>query len=334
MRDKWNRATAELTLTNDELTELVRDCFPNDRVAAAELSAGGLANTNIKISLANAEKPVLLRIFVRDPSEAKKESRIYELIMGKVPAPRVYGFGADNRITGHPYILMEWKEGERLEVAAPGLSPDNLFCLGKSVGSALARIHSITFARAGFLDGDLNVVEPFQLGSGGLLKYAGECLSSPMVKDRLSPDLSEDLLSFLSAEAKILDSFQYPPCLTHCDFGGSNILVDQDGLSVSAVLDWEFAVSGTPFFDFGNLLRKPLGERARFKDGVTSGYLENGGTLPDRWHEMSLLTDLSAWLEFMTRETANEALVRDAKRVITQTMSFFQSASFSPLQGN
>ena len=41
----------------------------------------------------------------------------------------------------------------------------------------------------------------------------------------------------------------------HSDLNPKNLLVDPDTLVVTGVLDWEFAHSGHPFTDLGNLLR-------------------------------------------------------------------------------
>ena len=41
--------------------------------------------------------------------------------------------------------------------------------------------------------------------------------------------------------------------LVHGDFNGLNILMS--GTDVSAILDWEFALSGSIYFDIGNMLR-------------------------------------------------------------------------------
>ena len=44
-------------------------------------------------------------------------------------------------------------------------------------------------------------------------------------------------------------------CLVHSDLNPKNLLVDPDTLAVTGVLDWEFAHSGHPVTDLGNLLR-------------------------------------------------------------------------------
>ena len=41
----------------------------------------------------------------------------------------------------------------------------------------------------------------------------------------------------------------------HGDVNSKNLLVDPDSLHVTGVVDWEFAHSGSPYADLGNLLR-------------------------------------------------------------------------------
>ncbi len=66
----------------------------------------------------------------------------------------------------------------------------------------------------------------------------------------------------------------------HSDFNPKNVLAVRAGgrWSVSAVLDWEFAFSGSPLHDIGNMLRfeQPPGFAAGFADGFRDG----GGDLP------------------------------------------------------
>lgn len=324
MREKWNRATAELQLSNDELTQLIKQTFPGRRVIASELAKGGLANTNIKLILDGDQPPLLLRMFLRDPAQALKERRIYQLIHGTVPAPQVFHFANDNPVTAHPYILMAFVDGCRLESKATTMTDAESRELGLSVGAALAAIHSHRFPDYGFLNSDLKVIEPLPMGGQGLVAYTRRCLSEEQPRLRLGSVLSDELEKFVEREAGLLDQWKGSPGLTHCDFGGSNILVTSitGNWKVAAVLDWEFAISATPFFDLGNLLRKPLGTNPIFKNSVHEGYTTSGGTLPERWYEMSLLNDLTAWLEFMTRSTVNEHLIEDARRNIRETIDW------------
>jgi aminoglycoside phosphotransferase (APT) family kinase protein len=126
------------------------------------------------------------------------------------------------------------------------------------------------------------------------------------------------LLAYVEREGRRLDAWLGRPCLTHGDFNGANILIRRLGPAweVAAVLDWEFAFSGSPAFDFGNLLRPPLGQREGFVRAVAEAYVEAGGYLPGEWRAISCLADLYAWADFLNRPNAGAALIKDARRII------------------
>ena len=93
------------------------------------------------------------------------------------------------------------------------------------------------------------------------------------------------------------------------------------GWRVAAVLDWEFAFAGAPFFDFGNLLRPPLGNLAGFAEAVADGYRKTGARMPAGWRELARIADLTAWADFLNRADATPALVADARRMIAATVT-------------
>ncbi len=90
---------------------------------------------------------------------------------------------------------------------------------------------------------------------------------------------------------------------------------------MAAVLDWEFAFSGSPAFDFGNLLRPPLGEAQGFADATAAGYRQAGRTLPSDWRRIARIADLSAWAEFLDRPDEGAARIDDAREVIRSTIA-------------
>lgn len=302
---------------------MIAPILPERKVVASFYTQGGLANTNIRLQLSGTQTPLLLRVFTRDPSQAEKECRLYQRINGQVPSPKIYYYSPTNPVSGHPYSILQLVDGDRLETLVEGLDPSWSVEVGRSVGASLAGIHSIKFEQEGFLDELLNVKTPIYSGGHGLMEFAESCLVQDIVYERLGTDLRTELWRFIERESAIFDAWKNTPCLVHADFGGSNILVKRfpAGWRVTAVLDWEFALSGNPLMDFGNLLRDPLGSVEGFEEAVHEGYIGAGGTLPADWRKMSKLADLTAWLEFLTRPEANERLVADAMSVIDTTMA-------------
>ena len=212
---------------------------------------------------------------------------------------------------------------ERLDVAARRLTDPEIADVGRAVGAALAGIHAVTFAQTGFLDAALHVAEPVSAGGEGLVQFLRLCLVDGRGAQRIESGLVESLIAFAGREGRILDEWTGDPCLVHADFGGSNILVRRASArwEVASILDWEFAFSGTPFFDFGNLLRPPLGDKPGFEAAVVAGYRDAGGKLPDHWRRMSLLVDLFNWAYFLNRPHATATMIDDARALFLRTIA-------------
>jgi aminoglycoside phosphotransferase (APT) family kinase protein len=320
MREKWQRGEGELSLDAAEVGRLVREAIPSASVTAFRPASGGLSNTNIEVELAHAPHRVLLRLYQRDIGAAPREAALSALVRQQaVPTARFLHIGDRN---GRPYAVLEWIEGSRLETVAPRLADEDLVSLGRSIGRLLVSIHKVAFERAGFLDAALEIAEPIDLSLEGLRGFLHRCLVEGVGGERLGSTLTAALLTHVEREGRRLDAWLGRPCLTHADFNGSNILVRRVGPAweVAAVLDWEFAFSGSPAFDFGNLLRPPLGARREFTAALAAAYLDAGGWLPPDWRAIARLADLYAWADFLSRPTASPALIEDARRMIRETI--------------
>lgn len=320
MRERWTRSTPELRLDHAAVGLLLRPAFPEAEIAGIEYVTGGLMNTNIRVTLSGRAEPVLLRLYQRDPALALKEMRLGRKIASHVPVARFIHFAEGNPATGHPYALMEWIDGERLETVVPSLGDGALAVLGASVGRTLAAIHGFTFDKPGFFDAGLRVPERIDIDADGLLAYLRHCLIEGRGGRRLGPELTAEAFAVAEQEGHLLAAWQRQPCLVHADFNGSNVLVRQsagpDDWGVAAVLDWEFAFSGSPAFDFGNLLRPPLQRLDAFFEGVTEGYRRAGGVLPPEWRRIARIADLFAWADFLDRPETTEPLVESARAAI------------------
>ncbi|WP_178133399.1 phosphotransferase family protein [Vineibacter terrae] len=324
MRQHWTRATATVALGVDDATALVRALPGAPRVSRVTVLSGGLANTNLRLDFASGEPPLVLRLYQRDPAQAAKERALHGLAARHgLPVPRLHLGADDNPITGSAYAVIDWIEGRPLDDVAAKLDGDQLWQLGASIGAGLARIHGVTFDACGFFDGALRVATPIDVGGAGLREFLHRCLIDGRGGERLGGDLTRALMAFVDAEAAVLDTWDGAPCLTHADFGGSNILVRLTGRgwALAAVLDWEFAFSGSPFFDLGNLLRPPPGRLPGFADAVAAGYAGAGRVLPPRWREMAALADLIAWADFLSRELPPPGVIDSARERIRDTIA-------------
>jgi len=323
MRGSWQRPVPPLTVSVPEAEELIAPICPGGRVLHVGTLDGGLRNTNLRLAVAGREQELVLRLYQQDPETALKEAALSARLSGRVPMARFLHHALSNPVTGGAYALLEWIEGDRLDAAVLRANPEDATKIGCAVGRTLAAIHDITFDRFGFLDGGLQVARPVDLGTQGILAFLDDHLVQNIGGRRLGADLMSGLYSFIRRDGHLLEAWGGKPCLVHSDFNGSNILVRDDehgNWQVSAVLDWEFAFSGNPAFDLGNLLRAPLGTLSDFEGAVARGYREAGRLLPSNWRRIARIADLTAWVDFLARAEVTETVIEDARRVIRQTI--------------
>lgn len=106
--------------------------------------------------------------------------------------------------------------------------------------------------------------------------------------------------------------------LVHSDFNGLNILIGHvsSSCNVSAVLDWEFAYSGSGLADIANMLRYEQNDSLLERHFLRS-YQDHGGTLPPNWRLLSKLEDLVALCDMLNNSSAETPnRIRDLRRLI------------------
>jgi len=328
MRAYWPRLHPEITLELSDIATLLRPVFPGATVVAFERVMGGLANTNLKVWIGGHQAPLLLRLYQRGRREAMKEAALLRRLSGQVPVAGLRFFSIDNPLADYPYAVINWVTGERLDILAA--AGENIVALGRAVGQTLALIHSITFDRYGFFDPDLSLRTAIDLDRNGLLAYIQHTLVKGGGDDRLGRDLVRNLIRFVELHGHRLSTW-CGPCLIHGDFNGSNVLLrrgENREWKVVAVLDWEFALSGTPGFDFAQLLRAPLDSYPQLATSAAQGYRSSGRTLPGDWREISRLVDLFAWVDLASRPGSDAAVIEDARRAIQTTITALGGRQF------
>ena len=117
-----------------------------------------------------------------------------------------------------------------------------------------------------------------------------------------------DGLREVAVEAQTLLDTVPRVCLVHSDLNPKNLILDPAGLSVAAVLDWEFAHAGHPFTDLGNLLR--FDREPAYAESVLGAYADRRGTPPEVALPLARAADLFALVELATRRAANPVAAR------------------------
>lgn len=321
MRQDWGRSEPEIWLDHQTVAKLVEPAFPTAAITSCKPARGGLANTTFEVGLSTPPWMISLRLTQRDPSVLGKEQALNKLLLDhKIPTARFLHVAKTNPVTHLPYAVLEWVCGLGLDQVIQQLGEEGEAQIGHEIGRALAAIHAIAFDRHGYLNETLKVAGPIDLSCDGVLAFLRRSLKEGGLAERLGP-LGADLIAFLASEGPRLHPWLAQACLVHADLNGSNILVRQeDRWMLAALIDWEFALSATPAFDFGNLLRSPLGERTILVEAVAAAYQENGGFLPSDWKALARIADLYAWIDVLSRPESSKGVIADGREIISETI--------------
>lgn len=185
----------------------------------------------------------------RGPAAVDIDAAVLRLMRGIVPVPQVLEV---RRPTGElPGLLVtEFLAGERADHLLPMLDRESLAQVGANLGALVDRLTHVPTLRAGpFVDETLRIGD--DLGPDGLPGWVEAQLPA---LSTWNASLRTRLIRLAESAQDLLDTVDRT-CLVHGDLNLKNLLIDPATLQVTGVLDWEFARSGSPYSDLGNLLR-------------------------------------------------------------------------------
>ena len=271
-------------------------------MVSAEPLAGGLRNANLKLHLDNMPEPVVLRIYEHDPSLCQKELDLLGLVRRGVPVPEV--IYAQRQGVGDlpPFAIMQYIEGISFLALKRSGDRDAIAQAACSAGETLAAIGNFAFDRHGWIAPGPAVTAPLLEGADPLPRFLDHCLGAENLKRRMPAALRDRTSAVIWSRAPVLANLSNEARLVHGDFSRRNLLVRNVAgkWQVSAVVDWEFAISATPLTDFGNFLRYDPAARPWAEPYFSNGYTNAGGILPDDWRRLARLVDLTALCESLT----------------------------------
>jgi fructokinase len=280
---------------------LSRDALPGHKIQHAEALAGGYSNANIMLVCDSGEQYVLRRYL--NHNTCAVEAALAERLTGIVPVADVIAADPNGSAAGQPVMLSRFMPGALVSTMLPELQPGEAAALGRSIGAVLAAIGAVTFPRPGFFDGPDLIPGPDGMEpTADLPGFVDRCLRTGNAHHALAPAEQDALRQHAARVAPALHTLRGVHQLVHSDFNPKNLLAARynGNWNVTAVLDWEFAFSGSPLFDIGNMLRFPSELPPAFAEDFITGYTEAGGHLPGNWRELSQAADLFALAEFLT----------------------------------
>lgn len=256
MKENWERTESSPSLDLEQINRIIAPAFPHKRVTVYERIGTGLSNANYKIFLEGYSEPFALRLYKGNNGIPDKEINIAKLVRRTIPIADFIFADTNCKTYDTPWAILEWKQGRLLSAVLRRGSHQDVTSVASSIGKVLADIHQYTFTHSGFFGEHLTVSDPIQMDGQQFHSFIEEFLDD-QCGVLLGEDLSQKLRSFCQTNSEILSEITEPPVLVHSDFNGLNILAlrNDTGISVSAVLDWEYAVSWSRYADIGNMLR-------------------------------------------------------------------------------
>ena len=320
---KFDRREATTVLDVEEIRELLSSLINGSEIQSISLLAGGFINSNYRLVLRD-NTSLVLRIAARG-GDLRKELRVLKHVYHTVPVPAVV---AEDFSGPHPFALIEFIEGTLLSDSLGSLETADLTYIAAEAGATLQAIHSFDLGKAGFFDENFVFNPVFENFGAGLSDYICSNLNAGRVRERLGETLAERALELVRAKRDVYWSIPNSTRLIHCDYNLKNILIRQVGSvwKVAGVLDWEFAMAGSPLVDIGNFLRFEAELPPGFGESFIRGYLSSSIGLPANWREVARFLDLAAMINFLEGEREAPKTFRTAISVITKTVEAGRAA--------
>jgi aminoglycoside phosphotransferase (APT) family kinase protein len=261
--------------------------------------AGGWSGQTF-LAEAGGERSVV-RIYppgARDDAAPEIDAAVLRLVRGLVPVPEVLEVRRGVAAADQPGLLVtSYLPGERGDLLLPALDDARAATLGGHLGGLVAALAGMPTLTAGpFVDADLSIGD-FGLADGlpGFVDQNAAALG-------WEPEPLAALHAIAERAQEMLDAVGRS-CLVHSDANPKNVLVDPDTLTVTGLLDWEFAHSGHPFTDLGNLLR--FDRRPAYADAVLAAWCERRGADPAGTLDLARSADLWALVDLASRKGQN-----------------------------
>lgn len=309
----WERFKAHVDLDISAAAKLL---FPYDQspIESLNLLSEGCANTNYKVTFKNNTSPVVIRIYVREKSALSRELAIHQFIANKIPIPAYLYSDARCDHYPYPYAITEWIDGVLMREVVLKKNEQAIKECAFEAGKYLNQLRKIKFSDGGFFQEGL-IVRPFN-ETEKYLPYVLNLLKDRVVIESLGKSLLDAVTNLVKQYSALLPD-ENEANLTHADYDPANIMVKQyhDKWKIAAILDWEFAFSGTYLLDVGMMLRYSHKLSPCYEQQFIAGIESNGFCLPKDWKKQAKLMDLLCLLQlahynpFMERPKMNRDVV-------------------------
>ena len=318
---RWMRAEPQLDWPLAVVERMTRAAFPRHRVLECRPLSNGLRNANFRLSLDSLAEPLVLRIYQHDPSLCQKEVDLMHLVRQTVPVPEVIHASPLGLEELPPFALLQFVEGvSPLDLKRRG-DLEAFAQTAFSAGETLAAIGRFGFSKAGWIGPGPAVTAPLLEGADPMPRFVDLCLAAPNLERHVPTELRHRIHNLIWQWAPRLSSLDADPRLVHGDFSRRNLVARQVAgrWAVVAVLDWEFAIAGSPLADIANLLRYELSSRPLAEPHFSTGFTQAGGVLPEDWRRVGRVVGLTATCESLTHDELPEDIAGELLELVRAT---------------
>jgi Ser/Thr protein kinase RdoA (MazF antagonist) len=248
----------------------------------------------------------------RDDAAPEIDAAMLGLVRGLVPVPDVIEVRRGAADLDRPGLLVtSFLAGERGDLVLPTLDDATLAALGRRLGTLAAGLAGMPTLRPGpFVDPELRIGS--YSGADGLPGFVEDHAGALATGGWQTGQL--DALVRVAEHAQTRLDTVGRTCVVHSDLNPKNLLVHPATTEVTGVLDWEFAHSGHPATDLGNLLR--FDRMPPYADAVLAAYCERLGTDPSETLELARAADLWALVDLAGRRGQNPVADRAHEHLV------------------
>jgi aminoglycoside phosphotransferase (APT) family kinase protein len=318
----WFRPGPRRVVATHVLDRVVQTALPGRRVIEVHPLTDGFRNANFRLHLDLPPECVVLRIYEHDGTLCRKETDILKLVGCLVPTAEVIYAEPDGMNDVPPFVLLRYIEGITFRELKRRGDAESISQTAYAIGQTLASIGRVAFPKGGWLGPGPSVKSSLQDGKDSAPRFVDLCLNSLNVRQRMKEELRSATSALVWSYAAQLASLGDENHLAHGDFGSRNLLVRHVAGKwvVAGVLDWEFAIAGSPLVDVGHFLRYECVSRPKVEPHFSNGYLQAGGTLPPDWRRLARVVDLVALCESLTHDALPDEVVAELLELVRATV--------------
>jgi aminoglycoside phosphotransferase (APT) family kinase protein len=319
---RWLRPEPRRSLPRNVLQKIVETAFPGHSVVEVQPLTDGFRNANFRVWLDSKLESVVLRMYEHDASLCRKEIDLLNLISHSVPTPEIIHAEPSGMNEVPPFLLLRYIEGLAFGELKRNGDANSVSQAAFDAGRTLALIGRTRFPRSGWLGPGPSATAPLLEGINPGPRFVDLCLGSSNVRERVKEELRDQTSALVWSYATQLGDLDNETNLVHGDFGNRNLLVQKIGenWTVAAVLDWEFAIAGSPLADIGHFLRYEAFSHSKVEPHFSNGYLQAGGRLPHGWRRLARVIDLIALCESLTHDVLPQPVIAELIELVSATV--------------